>query len=139
MRKLIIIIVVLAGAWFGWSKFRGPGAAPSSQDIEPVIKAFVQARAGKDCSGTFSVTALNITSVGDYMDGAGGFPVYGDYSTHCHEGVTDTSAEFGKDSSAPLAYVRRSGSGYEAFIPTIFEQAFKEMDEQFQRAVEPAH
>ena len=139
MRTILVVAVVAALAWFAWNRLRGPVAAPAREDIESVVKAFAESQAARQCSGTSSIDKLNIESVGAFNDGLGGFPVYGNYSTHCHEGVTDTTGTFAPSSSAPFVYVRRDQGGYEAFVPAIFEQAQQQIDATMKKAVESAN
>jgi hypothetical protein len=132
--KSLAWIAIIAVAAFGFWRFGHHAAAPSAREVEPPFRAFLLSPESNLCSGTNTLDDLQSVKVGDYSKEFGGWPIYAEYSLTCHNGVTTTKFDgHGGEGKITAAFVRRGSSGgLEVFVPEIFQNATREMQQALQ-------
>jgi hypothetical protein len=108
---------------------------PSSAQVEPLLRDYLESE--RCAAGVRQVTKLDSVSVGAYVDQFGGWPVYADHVEECRDGGLVVTNDGSKDAErkVAVAFARRSSTGrVELFVPEIFAQGQREMNETFQKA-----
>jgi hypothetical protein len=134
--KIFAGIAIIALGVFCILHFRH-GSAPSAQDVEPVLRAYLASPDAIDCAGTVTIDRLDGIRVGEYSKELGGWPVYAQHSETCHAGGQETTSNGFQDPQREVAaaMVRRSAGGsVEAFVPAILQQGKREMQQSLQKA-----
>jgi hypothetical protein len=120
------------------------GPKPSTAEVEPTLKTFLIAQeTAKEVllgSGRVKVEVdqLSVTRVGDFSKEMGGWPVYTSaFEVTRHQGVTTVTEKHPSSSTAAEAFARRAANGtIECFIPEVFQQAEKNMNNAMQKALD---
>jgi hypothetical protein len=129
---MIGILAIVGAIYFGM-KFRNDAAPPASA-VEPVLRAYLER--GK---GTCTVSHLSDVTVGKFVEGFGGWPVYASHEETCTEGSTSTTYRGLDDvkKAVAVAFVRKAPTGdIELFLPPIFQQGQQEMQKAFDKAAD---
>jgi hypothetical protein len=137
MNKLVVAVVVGAvgfGIWHWHST-----SPPSASQVEPVLREYLASGASDNCSGTMTLDEFGEVSVGEYASQFGGWPVYVNHRETCHKGGSSMTYDGSQDADKHVAaaFVRRTATGrLEAFIPSFFADAQKEMQQSIQKALD---
>jgi hypothetical protein len=107
---------------------------PSTDEVEPALKAYLIAAKAKTCSSRVDVERLAVTDVGDFDKRWGGWPVYATFSVTCYEGGNRSTWNSNDPSDKVVAsVVRRNAAGeYECFLPDMFREAEEQMKKQME-------
>ena len=136
MRKLMSVVALGAAVFAIWH-WRS-SVPPSSQEVEPLLKDYLLSSASGNCSGTMTLNQLDDVSVGEFSSQFGGWPVYANHSETCREGSSSMTYDGSKDVERHVAaaFVRRRATGsLEAYVPAIFGEAQRQMQQSFQNAL----
>ena len=109
-------------------------AKPTSDEVEPALKAYLMSEKAKTGGGTATVDRLSLTDVGDFDKQWRGWPVYATFSVTCCEGGNRTTWESNDPSDkAMTGLVRKNAAGdNEYFIPDMFRVAQEGMQKQIE-------
>jgi hypothetical protein len=107
---------------------------PSTDEVEPALKAYLIAAKAKTCSSRVDVERLAVTDVGDFDKRWGGWPVYATFSVTCYVGGNRSTWNSNDPSDKVVAsVVRRNAAGeYECFLPDMFREAEEQMKKQME-------
>lgn len=137
MRKLIIVVVVGAAIFAIWHlRSTSP---PSANQVEPILKDYLLSSASSNCSGDMTLEQLDDVSVGEFSSQFGGWPVYANHRETCRQGSSSMTYDGSKDVERHVAavFVRRTTTGrLEAYIPSLFGDAQRQMQQSFQKALD---
>ena len=137
MRKLIIVVVVGAAIFAIWHlRSTSP---PSANQVEPILKDYLLSSASSNCSGDMTLEQLDDVSVGEFSSQFGGWPVYANHRETCRQGSSSMTYDGSKDIERHVAavFVRRTTTGrLEAYIPSLFGDAQRQMQQSFQKALD---
>jgi hypothetical protein len=124
------ILCLLLGAFVGCSS----DTKPTTDEVEPALKAYLLAEKARTCGGTVAVERLSVTDVGDFDKRWGGWPVYATFSVTCYDGGNRSTWNSNDPSSKVMAsIVRRNAVGdYECFLPDMFRAAEEQMKRQME-------
>jgi hypothetical protein len=129
MNRTVILCLLLAvfGGCAGDTK-------PSTEEVEPALKAYLMAEKAKTCSGRVEVERLAITDVGDFDKRWGGWPVYATFSVTCYDGGNRSTWNSNDPSEKVMAsLVRKNTAGeYECFLPDTFRAAEEQLKKQLE-------
>lgn len=141
MKYVIWGAVAIAALYLGRG-FWGP-SAPSARDVEPLVRDFLESG-----NGRCTVDHLSDVSVGKYAEQMGGWPVYASHQETCRQSstsatgvrletsITNMSLDDPRKGVA-VAFARRSSGGaVELFLPAIFRQGEKQMQQTVQSALD---
>jgi hypothetical protein len=134
--KYFLVIVALVLIFLGYRHFSS-GAKPSADDVEPLLNTYLVT----DKKGTCTVTHLSDISIGDFSEQFEGWAVYASTEVTCHDGNT-TGTYNGLDHAKERvaeAFARRTVTGaVELFIPQLFKDAERQINEDVQRQMQGA-
>jgi hypothetical protein len=107
---------------------------PSTDEVEPALKAYLIAAKAKTCSGRVEVDRLAVTEVGEFDKRWEGWPVYATFSVTCYEGGNRSTWNSNDPSDKVMAsLVRRNTTGdYECFLPDMFREAEEQLKKQME-------
>ena len=137
MRKLMLVVAVgiaVLGVWHWRSS-----SPPSAQQVEPLLKDYLLAKSSGNCTGTMTLEQLEDVSVGEFSSQFGGWPVYANHQETCHQGSSSVTYDGSKDVERHVAavFVRRTTTGsLETYLPSIFGDAQRQMEQSFQKALD---
>ena len=137
MRKLIVVIVVGAAIFAIWH-WRST-TPPSANQVEPILKDYLLSSASGNCAGDMTLEQLDDVSVGEFSSQFGGWPVYANHRETCRQGGSSMTYDGSKDVERHVAavFVRRTTTGrLEAYIPSLFGDAQRQMQQSFQKALD---
>ena len=137
MRKLIVVVVVGAAIFAIWH-WRGT-SPPSANQVEPILKDYLLSSASGNCAGDMTLEQLDDVSVGEFSSQFGGWPVYANHRETCRQGGNSMTYDGSKDVERHVAavFVRRTTTGrLEAYIPSLFGDAQRQMQQSFQKALD---
>ena len=137
MRKLMVVIAVGAAAFAIWH-WRST-SPPSANQVEPLLKDYLLSGASGSCSGAMTLDQLDAVSVGEFSSQFGGWPVYADHRETCRQGNSSMTYDGSTDVERHVAavFVRRTTTGrLEAYLPSIFGDAQRQMEQSFQKALD---
>jgi hypothetical protein len=137
MRKLMLVVAV-GIAVFGIWHWHGT-SPPSAQQVEPLLKDYLAANSSGNCSGTITLEQLDDVSVGEFSSQFGGWPVYANHRETCHQGNSSMTYDGSNDVERHVAavFVRRTTTGHlETYLPSIFGDAQRQMQQSFQKALD---
>ena len=125
------ILCLLLAAFVGCSS----DTKPTTDEVEPSLKAYLLAEKASTCAGTVVVERLSVTDVGDFDKRWGGWPVYATFSVTCYdEGNRSTWNSNDPSSKVMASLVRRNAIGdYECFLPDMFRAADEQMKRQMEK------
>lgn len=133
MRAVLWCVAIGVGGFALWHHFHN--GDPTVAQVEPALRDYLESQTCP--SGVHRVTRLDTISVGAYVEQFGGWPVYADHQEECRDGglvsINDGSNDAQK--KVAVAFARRAAGGrVEMFVPAIFQQGQREMQEQLQKA-----
>ena len=137
MRKLMLLVAVgiaVLGVWHWRST-----SPPSAQQVEPLLKDYLLSNSSGNCAGTKTLEQLDDVSVGEFSSQFGGWPVYANHQETCHQGNSSVTYDGSKDVERHVAavFVRRTTTGrLETYLPSIFGDAQRQMEQSFQKALD---
>ena len=137
MRKLMVVVVVSAAVFAIWH-WRST-LPPSANQVEPLLKDYLLSGASGNCSGAMTLEQLDDVSVGEFSSQFGGWPVYADHRETCRQGNSSMTYDGSTDVERHVAavFVRRTTTGrLEAYLPSIFGDARRQMEQSFQKALD---
>ena len=137
MRKLMVVVALGAAVFAIWH-WRST-APPSVNQVEPLLKDYLMSGDSGNCSGAMTLEQLDEVSVGEFSSQFGGWPVYANHRETCHQGSSSMTYDGSKDVERHVAavFVRRTATGsLEAYIPSLFSDAQKQMQQTFQKALD---
>ena len=137
MRKLMVAVAVGA-ALFGIWHWRST-SPPSATQVEPLLKDYLLSGGSGDCSGAVTLEELDNVSVGEFSKQFGGWPVYANHRETCRQGHSSMTYDGSKDVERHVAavFVRRTTTGrLEAYVPSFFADAQRQMDQTLQKALD---
>jgi hypothetical protein len=137
MRKLILLAAVGIAA-FGLWHWRST-SPPSAQQVELLVRDYLVANSSGNCSGSMTLEQLDDLSVGEFSSQFGGWPVYANHRETCHQGNGSVTYDGSKDVERHVAavFVRRTRTGrLEAYMPSIFGDAQRQMEQSFKKALD---
>jgi hypothetical protein len=131
---VVIVVVIGVTALLRLTPSVGDSSKPAITEVETVVREYLITRS--NCvGGSVTIEGYNVTSVGDFADHMGGFPVYASYLSRCVKPGSTITYDGTKYKEAAAAYVRKTGVGsYQAFTPQIFESAEKEIRAEMEKA-----
>jgi hypothetical protein len=131
---VMLVVVIGATTLFFLAPSTGVSSKPAVTEIENVVREYLISRSS--ClGGSVTLEGYNVTSVGDFVDQMGGFPVYASYLSRCVKPGSTITYDGTKHKEAAAAFVRKTGAGsYQAFTPQIFESAEKEIRAEMEKA-----
>jgi hypothetical protein len=97
---------------------------PSTEQVEPALRAYLTMEKAKSCGGTVTVDRLSILRIGDFESKLDGFPVYATFGVTCTEGSNFSVWNNDDTSSTGLTtVVRKKSTGeFECFMPDVFKE-----------------
>lgn len=124
----MLVLALCLTTMIGCSEDRKPTAA----EVEPALKVYLIGEKARTCAGKVTVDRLSITSVGEYDDNLGGWPVYATFGVTCVEGSSFSTWSNDDPSNKTMAsVVRKKLSGeYECFMPELFRQKESQLGRQ---------
>src|SRR5215469_18630745 len=137
MRKLMVVMVVGAAVFAIWH-WRS-NSPPSAKQVEPLLKDYLVSGASGHCSGVTTLDQLDDVSVGEFSSQFGGWPVYANHRETCRQGHSSMTYDGSKDVERHVAavFVRRTTTGrLEAYVPSFFADAQRQMDQTLQKALD---
>jgi uncharacterized cupin superfamily protein len=137
MRKFMIVVAVGAASFAIWH-WRST-SPPSANQVEPLLKDYLLSGASGNCSGATTLEQLDEVSVGAFSSQFGGWPVYANHRETCREGSSSLTYDGSKDVERHVAavFVRRTATGHlEAYIPSFFADAQRQMEQSFKKALD---
>jgi len=137
MRKLTLVVAVGAASFAIWHwRTTSP---PAANQVEPLLKDYLVSDASGKCSGAMTLEQLDDVSVGEFSSQFGGWPVYANHRETCQQGSSSITYDGSKDAERKVAavFVRRTATGrLEAYIPSFFADAQRQMEQSFQKALD---
>jgi hypothetical protein len=136
MRKLMVVVAVAAAGFAIWH-WRST-SPPSANQVEPLLRDYLLSGASDNCSGAMTLEQLDDVSVGEFSSQFGGWPVYANHRETCRQGGSSLTYDGSKDAERHVAavFVRRTTTGrLEAYIPSFFSDAQRQMEQSFQKAL----
>lgn len=137
MRKLMVAVVVGAASVAIWH-WRST-SPPSANQVEPLLRDYLLSDAAGNCAGTMTLEQLDDVSVGEFSSQFGGWPVYANHRETCRRGGSSMTYDGSKDAERHVAavFVRRTATGrLEAYIPSFFADAQRQMQQSLQKALD---
>jgi uncharacterized cupin superfamily protein len=137
MRKLLVVVAIGAAISAIWH-WRST-SPPSAHQVEPLLKDYLVSGASGNCTGAMTLEQLDDVSVGEFSSQFGGWPVYANHRETCHQGSSSMTYDGSKDVERHVAavFVRRTTTGsLEAYIPSFFGDAQRQMKQSFQKALD---
>jgi hypothetical protein len=137
MRKLTVVAVVVAASFAVWH-WRST-SPPSANQVEPILKDYLLSGASSNCPGAMTLDQLEDVSVGEFSSQFGGWPVYANHRETCRQGSSSMTYDGSKDVERHVAavFVRRTTTGrLEAYIPSFFGDAQRQIEQSFQKALD---
>jgi hypothetical protein len=128
-------LCLLIGMFVGCSN----DTKPTTDEVEPALKAYLLAEKARTCKGKVEVERLTVTDVGDFDKQWGGWPVFATFSVTCYEAGNRSTWESNDPKDKVMtALVRKNAVGeYECFIPDMFraaqEQVKKELENMMKK------
>jgi hypothetical protein len=136
--RISLWLIAVAAAGVGVWHFRS-SSAPSVRQIEPLLRDYLVSEASRSCSGTMTLERLDDVSIGDFSTQMGGWPVYAAHVETCRQGGDSTTFDGSKDAERKVAsaFARRSAAGgVELYTPAFFQNAQRDMQQTFQKALD---
>jgi hypothetical protein len=133
----MVIVAVGAGSFALWH-WRST-TPPSVIQVEPLLREYLASGSSGNCSGAMTLEQLDAVSVGEFSSQFGGWPVYANHRETCRHGSSSMTYDGSKDVERHVAavFVRRTTTGrLEAFIPSFFADAQRQMELSFQMALD---
>jgi hypothetical protein len=137
MRKLMVVVVLGAAVFAIWH-WRS-NSRPSASQVEPLLKDYLVSGASSNCSGAMTLDQLDEVSVGEFSSQFGGWPVYANHRETCRQGSGSVTYDGSSDVERHVAavFVRRTATGrLETYLPSIFGDAQRQMEQSFQKALD---
>lgn len=137
MRKLMVVVLVGAAVFAIWH-WRS-ASPPSANQVEPLLRDYLLSGASGHCSGAMTLDQLDDVSVGEFSSEFGGWPVYANHRETCRQDNSSMTYDGSKDVERQVAavFVRRTTSGrLEVYLPSIFGDAQRQMEQSLQKAVD---
>jgi hypothetical protein len=128
MLNRLIIATMLLGGFIGCSD----DTKPTPDEVAPALKSYLLAEKAKICNGRVEVERMSVTSVGDFDERWGGWPVYATFAVTCYDGGNRTTWNSDNPTEKVMAsVVRKNAAGeYECFLPEMFRVAEDQMRKQ---------
>ncbi|MBV8143707.1 MAG: hypothetical protein JO184_01780 [Gammaproteobacteria bacterium] len=137
MRKLMLFGAIGIAAYGVWH-WRST-SPPSAQQIEPLLRDYLLTNSSENCSGSMTLEQLEDVSVGEFSTQFGGWPVYANHRETCHQGSSSMTYDGSKDVERRVAavFLRRTATGrLETYLPALFGDAQRQMQQSFQKALD---
>jgi hypothetical protein len=137
MRKLMVVAAVVAAGFAIWH-WRST-SPPSANQVEPILKDYLLSGASGNCPGAMTLDELDDVSVGEFSSQFGGWPVYANHRETCRQGSSSMTYDGSRDVERHVAavFVRRTATGrIEAYVPSFFGDAQRQMEQSFQKALD---
>ena len=137
MRKLIVVVAAGAAVFAIWH-WRST-SPPSARQVEPLLKDYLLSGTSGKCSGAVTLDQLDDVAVGEFSSQFGGWPVYANHRETCRQGSSSLTYDGSRDVEQHVAavFVRRTTTGrLEVYLPSIFGDAQRQMEQSFQKALD---
>lgn len=135
MRAVLCCVAIGVGGFALWH--HGHHGAPTMAQVEPALREYLESQTCP--AGVHRVTQLDTISVGPYVEQFAGWPVYANHKEECRDGglvsISDGSSD--ADRKVAVAFARRGAGGrVELFVPELFAQGQREMQQAMQKALD---